>query len=349
MRVCRKSVSSLSYYFASISDGNRSAFGMKGAEVQPCAVARPVVPGPVVPGPVVDVQAVRAALALAERRFQATFHHAPVGIAHVGMDGSFLLVNARFCEITGYPAEALIRTGFQQITHADDLHADEALLARLNLGEIPRYTMEKRYIRPDGAIIWINLTVSMMRDDVGEPELYVAVIEDLSEVRKAHHESTHDPLTGLLNRRGFAGRAQDMIDQAAHAWEPVSLVYLDLDGFKLLNDRFGHEAGDQCLIDVGKLLKATVRQKDIVARIGGDEFVLLLSGLTDDAATELVERLRTSLAQLVWMEDVGVSGSFGLLTTVPTADTDLAAMIRRADGAMLQAKRAGRNQVVLAG
>lgn len=317
---------------------------MKGTELQPCAAARPVGPGPIV-----DVQAVRAALALAERRFQATFHHAPVGIAHVGMDGSFLLVNARFCEITGYPVEALIRTGFQQITHADDLRADETLLARLNLGEIPRYTMEKRYIRPDGAIIWINLTVSMMRDDDGEPELYVAVIEDLSEVRKAHHESTHDSLTGLLNRRGFAGRAQDMIDQAVHAWEPVSLVYLDLDGFKVLNDRFGHEAGDQCLIDVGMLLQASVRQKDSVARIGGDEFVLLLSGLTDDAAIELVERLRASLAQLVWMEDVGVSGSFGLLTTVPTANTDLAAMIRRADGAMLQAKRAGRNQVVLAG
>lgn len=344
MGVCRKSGLSLSYYFASISDGNRSAFGMKGTELQPCAAARPVGPGPIV-----DVQAVRAALALAERRFQATFHHAPVGIAHVGMDGSFLLVNARFCEITGYPVEALIRTGFQQITHADDLRADETLLARLNLGEIPRYTMEKRYIRPDGAIIWINLTVSMMRDDDGEPELYVAVIEDLSEVRKAHHESTHDSLTGLLNRRGFAGRAQDMIDQAVHAWEPVSLVYLDLDGFKVLNDRFGHEAGDQCLIDVGMLLQASVRQKDSVARIGGDEFVLLLSGLTDDAAIELVERLRASLAQLVWMEDVGVSGSFGLLTTVPTANTDLAAMIRRADGAMLQAKRAGRNQVVLAG
>lgn len=308
-----------------------------------------MVPGPVVPSPLVDVQAVRIALALAERRFQATFHNAPVGIAHVGIDGSFLLVNARFCEITGYPAEALLRTGFQQITHPEDLHADEALLVRLNLGEIPRYTMEKRYIRSDGAIIWINLTVSMMRDDDGEPELYVAVIEDLSEVRKAHYDSTHDPLTGLLNRRGFAGRAQDMIDQAAHAWEPVSLVYLDLDGFKTLNDRFGHDAGDQCLIDVGTLLKTYVRQRDIVARIGGDEFVLLLSGLTGDAATELVERLRVSLAKLVWMEDVRVSGSFGLLTTVPTAETDLAAMIRRADGAMLQAKRAGRNQVVLAG
>lgn len=297
-------------------------------------------------GSAVDVQ---AALALAERRFQATFHHSPVGIAHVAMDGSFLLVNARFCEITGYSADALNSTGFQQITHPDDLRADEVLLARLTDGEIPRYTMEKRYIRSDGAIIWVNLTVSMMRDDGGRPELYVAVIEDLSEVRKAHFESTHDPLTGLLNRRGFATRAQDMIEQAAQAWEPVSLVYLDLDGFKALNDRFGHDVGDHCLIDVGTLLNACLRQRDIVARIGGDEFVLLLSRLTDDAAIELVERLRVSLSQLVWMDDVGVSGSFGLLTTVPTPRTDLSALIRRADAAMLQAKRAGRNQVVLAG
>lgn len=295
---------------------------------------------------VVDVQ---AALALAERRFQATFHHSPVGIAHVAMDGSFLLVNARFCEITGYSADALIQTGFQQITHPDDLRADEALLIRLTAGEIPRYSMEKRYIRSDGVTIWVNLTVSMMRDDGGRPELYVAVIEDLSEVRKAHFESTHDPLTGLLNRRGFATRAQDMIEQAAQAWEPVSLVFLDLDGFKVLNDRFGHGVGDQCLIDVGALLNACLRQRDIVARIGGDEFILLLSRLTDDAAIDLVERLRVSLSQLVWVDDVGVNGSFGLLTTVPQPGADLSALIRRADAAMLQAKRAGRNQVVLAG
>jgi PAS domain S-box-containing protein len=79
-------------------------------------------------------KAVRAALALAERRFQATFHHAPVGIAHVGLDGGFLLVNARFCEITGYPADVLIHTGFQQITRADDLHADAAMLRAKRAG-----------------------------------------------------------------------------------------------------------------------------------------------------------------------------------------------------------------------
>lgn len=326
----------MSYYFASIA-GNRVDWERRAVDAQPAN------------GPIIDVQAVRAALALAERRFQATFHHSPVGIAHVGMDGSFLLVNARFCEITGYSAECLIRTGFQQITHPDDLGADEALLVRLTQGEIPRYTMEKRYIRSDGTIIWVNLTVSMMRDDDGQPELFVAVIEDLSEVRKAHFDSTHDSLTGLFNRRGFATRAQDLIDQAALAWEPISLVFLDLDGFKALNDRFGHDVGDQCLIDVGALLNACLRQRDIVARIGGDEFVLLLAGLTDDAAIELVERLRVSLSQLVWMDDVGVSGSFGLLTTVPPINTDLAALIRRADAAMLQAKRAGRDQVVLAG
>lgn len=199
-----------------------------------------------------EAQTIQANLANAERRFQATFQHAPVGIAHVALDGSFLTVNPRFEEITGYSAAMLMRLGFQQITHPDDLDADVALLGRLHRGELQRYTLEKRYIRADASLIWINLTVALVRDERDAPEFYVAVVEDLSEMRQAHFDAIHDPLTGLLNRRGFVVRARALLRQAAEAHRTVSLIYLDLDGFKQLNDSRGHSAGDRCLVDVAR-------------------------------------------------------------------------------------------------
>lgn len=309
----------------------------------------PATRGPAAPDPADDVHRLRTALALAERRFEATFDHAPVGIAHVGLDGCFLLVNPRFCEITGYPAATLMRTGFQQITHPDDLHGDEVLLARLHAGAFPRYTMEKRYIRSDGSIVWVNLTVAMVRDEAGAPELYVAVIEDLSDVRQAHHESAHDPLTGLLNRRGLAAMAEPVIDRAARSERAVSLVYLDLDGFKGLNDRLGHSAGDRCLVEVSRLLvEARIDRHDAFARIGGDEFLLLFATLAAPAALRLVAGLRQALRDLPGMRGEGISGSFGLLTICPAPGAALSDLIHRADQAMLRAKRAGGDQVAVA-
>ncbi len=295
-----------------------------------------------------DAEAVQAALSLAERRFQATFLHAPVGIAHVGMDGSFLMANPRFSQITGYSTDELMRTGFQEITHPDDLDADVAQLARLHAGEFQRYTMEKRYIRPDGSIVWINLTVAMVRDDTGHPEFYVAVIEDMSDMRQAYYDSAHDPLTGLLNRRGFVEHAERVLGRAAHDAQPVSLVYLDLDGFKALNDRCGHSAGDRCLVDIARMMEAMVRPADAIGRMGGDEFVLLFSGLSGRKTANAVERFRQALTQMSIVEGQRISGSFGLVTVVPNAGMSLENMIGRADEAMLQAKRGGRNQVAVA-
>ncbi|NWK94770.1 diguanylate cyclase [Sphingobium lactosutens] len=282
-----------------------------------------------------------AALSLAQRRFEATFLHAPIGIAHVGLDGAFLLVNPRFCAISGYDADTLIRTGFQQITHPDDLNADEALLVRLNAGEISRYSMEKRYIRADGTVIWINLTVAMVRDEADQPEFYVAVVEDMSDLRQASFEAVHDPLTGLLNRRGFACRARDMLADTARAGRSASLFFLDLDGFKQLNDGLGHAAGDSCLADVAQLLKDQVHPGDIVARIGGDEFLLLISERDDQASPVVAEAVRESIAAY----GSGISCSLGLVTAVSPDTADLDRLIACADDAMRAAKRAGKNRV----
>ena len=120
-----------------------------------------------------------------EQRFRATFEQAAVGVAHVGTDGRWLRVNDKLCEITGYSREELSGMTFQDITHPDDLGEDLDQLRRLLAGEIETYSMEKRYFSKDGSVVWINLTVSLVRGASGEPAYLIAVIEDVSRRRRA--------------------------------------------------------------------------------------------------------------------------------------------------------------------
>jgi PAS domain S-box-containing protein len=123
-----------------------------------------------------------------EERFRATFEHAAVGAAQVGMDGRWLRVNRRLCEIVGYSEEELLARTFQDITHPDDLEEDLDRVRRLLAGELDTYTIEKRYVKKDGSEVWVNLTVSLVGDATGEPGYFIAVVEDISERKKAEEE-----------------------------------------------------------------------------------------------------------------------------------------------------------------
>jgi diguanylate cyclase (GGDEF)-like protein/PAS domain S-box-containing protein len=289
--------------------------------------------------------AARNAAAEAERRFDMTFRYAPVGIAHVAPDGRFLTVNDHFARITGHAHADLMRHGFQNITHPDDLDADLIHLRRLLTGESDRYVMEKRYLRPDASVVWTNLTVALVRDATGAPDFFVSVIEDLSEIRKAHADAVRDPLTGLLNRRGFVDRASREIARAAKAGKILGMAYLDLDGFKRINDVYGHPIGDACLIAVARRIEMTTRPGDVVARLGGDEFAILMPNLATEHARGAVERIRKALAELGGEHDWPVTGSFGVLTLMPDGDTTPDHLIAGADAAMFRAKRAGKDCV----
>lgn len=116
----------------------------------------------------------------AQRRFESTFVHAPVGIAHVAPDGRFLLVNEEFVRITQVARADLLSHGFQSITHPDDLDADIENVQAVLDGNTDRYRMNKRYVRPDGTNVWVHLTVALIRKRDGEPDFFVSVIEELS-------------------------------------------------------------------------------------------------------------------------------------------------------------------------
>lgn len=128
------------------------------------------------------------ALRESEMRYRATFDNAAVGIAHIGFDGRWLRFNDAVCDITGYSRQELLRKTFADITHPDDIEADWAQARRVLAGEIPTYSMEKRYIRKDGSIVWIYLTVSLMSDATGAPQNFISVIEDITDRKQAEDE-----------------------------------------------------------------------------------------------------------------------------------------------------------------
>ncbi|MEO0924857.1 MAG: PAS domain S-box protein [Cyanobacteria bacterium J06643_13] len=140
----------------------------------------------------------QAKILASETRFRNTFEQAAVGIAHVAPDGKWLRVNQKLCQIIGYPKDELLQKTFQNITHPEDLDSDLKHIRQILAGEIPTYSLEKRYIRKDGANIWINLTVSLVRNSDGEPDYFISVIEDISN-RKYLELSLQKTLKRLSN------------------------------------------------------------------------------------------------------------------------------------------------------
>ena len=163
---------------------------------------------------IADRKQKETALRESEERFRATFEQAAVGIAHVSPDGRFLRINRKFCEIVGYSHEELLERTFQDITHPDDLEADLENMRRVLAGEADIYAMEKRFLRKNGEVVWVNLTVSLLRDDSGEPKWFVSAIKDISARKQAEE---------FLNE---ARRFTDNLIQTAN----VMIVGLDDEG-----------------------------------------------------------------------------------------------------------------------
>jgi PAS domain S-box-containing protein len=160
-------------------------------------------------------------LQVSEERYRQTFDNAAVGITHVALDGRWLRVNQRICDITGYSREELLRTDFQTITHPDDLAADLAQAQRLIAGEIDHYFMEKRYVRRDGSFVWIELSVSLMRHPDGSPDHFISIIADIDE-RKLVEAKLQQRQRDLEEAQRVGGLGTWSFDPATDAtqWSP---------------------------------------------------------------------------------------------------------------------------------
>lgn len=290
----------------------------------------------------------------AEARLRATFQQASVGMAHISLDGRWLEVNDRLCEILGYERSSLLRKTVLDVTHHEDREKHRRDLEEMQLDGSGEITIEKRYIRADGRMIWANVNVATVRDSQGRSLYFAAVIDDITESRRLSdqlsHQATHDALTGLINRYEFERRMQQAMQRSRIEGVSNALCFLDLDQFKIVNDTCGHVAGDALLKQVGNILRQCIRSNDTLARLGGDEFALLLEACPADSARAVAEKIRLAIHdfQFTWEEqsfNLGVS-----IGVVPfdASSEDINYIMSAADTACYAAKESGRNRVHLA-
>jgi diguanylate cyclase (GGDEF)-like protein/PAS domain S-box-containing protein len=286
-----------------------------------------------------------------QARFESAFTSAPIGMALVDMDGRWLQVNDALCRITGHSREALLATTLPAITHPEDVGRDAGSMQDLVLGNIPSFHVEKRCRHAWGHYLWVLLTVSLVRDDRGRPLYFVKQVQDISERKelaaRLEYLIDHDFLTGLYNRRRFQQELSHEAERVSRYGGNGAVLMIDLDHFKDVNDAFGHKAGDDLLKGVAGALKHRVRQTDLVARVGGDEFAMLLPEADADQAQIVADGIVKALSR-----EVAVLGerSIHVTASVGVALFDglgAAELLEFADLAMYDAKQEGRNRVAV--
>jgi diguanylate cyclase (GGDEF)-like protein/PAS domain S-box-containing protein len=297
---------------------------------------------------------VEASLHDAQARFEQVFETAALGITLVTLDGRFQRVNAAYCRMLGYSApELLTRTLFDN-THLADVARTRELFDALIAGDIDNYAIDKRLVRTDGSLLWTHVSASIVRNDAGQPQYTIHLVSDTSDVHELTEElerrASHDYLTGVAARSVLPDHLERALAQVRRSPEQsLAVLAIDLDGFKQVNDRLGHKAGDEVLIEAARRLQAIVRTGDLVVRVGGDEFVVVLTPITDpDTATDIAARVVESLARPVRVEagEATIGASVGIAISTTGAETsDL--LVTRADRAAYHAKERGRGRFEL--
>jgi diguanylate cyclase (GGDEF)-like protein/PAS domain S-box-containing protein len=286
----------------------------------------------------------RAAL----EQLQAAFDLAPVGMGVTDTAGRIVRVNEALSWVTGYQADELRSMTAMSLVHPDDVEQVKLDCLPLESGE-DAVTYAHRLEHAAGHEIWVQVCLTVLRDDSGEPLYSLVQMIDVSE-QKLHedqltHLADHDALTGLLNRRGFEAALGAHLDRCERYGVAGSLLMLDLDGFKTVNDTLGHRAGDEVIKSVAAALASRLRQSDVVARIGGDEFAVLLPVQNREESEAVAAALLTTIHERA---AAGPDAEGGLVTAsigialVSGAPFSAEELLGNADIAMYASKAAGK-------
>ncbi len=291
-----------------------------------------------------------------EKRFRTVFEHTALPMARNSLTGEFVEVNEAWCRMFGYSREEVSsrHLDWQQLTHPDDIEPGASLVRRMLAGEIEDFSIEKRYLHQGGKILWGSVQAKLVRDECGKPEFIIRAIQDITERKLTemtiNFMAYHDKLTGLPNRALLFDRLSQAISQAKRDGRHVALLFVDLDGFKTVNDRYGHEAGDSVLKMAAQRFLACVRAVDTVARFGGDEFAIILGNLDGpQQARGVAEKIVQAFVQGMVLPDgneCSVGASVGI-SIYPEHGTAMDNLITAADQAMYQSKRSGKSTYTL--
>jgi diguanylate cyclase (GGDEF)-like protein/PAS domain S-box-containing protein len=288
----------------------------------------------------------------AERRYRSLFENAIEGIFRTSVDGEYLDANPALATIYGYGSADELMRSVRNI--GAQLYVDPARRAefvRTMREHAAVSDFESQIRRKNGEIIWISENARAIRDDAGNVLVYEGTVENITERKlyqaRLEYQATHDTLTGLANRSLLADRLEQAIRTAASHNGALAVVFVDLDHFKLINDTLGHHVGDELLQTMAQRLRVCARDYDTVARVGGDEFVLLLNsrGGTDPLAHHL-ERI-LALVSEPWMRgqrEFRLTASVGV-ALYPDDGGDPQTLLKHADSALYRAKDSGRNNI----
>ena len=286
-----------------------------------------------------------------DQQFRKAMENAPVAMALVDLEWRLMEVNRAFAEMLGSTVAALRGTPLAALSHPADVSKERDDLQRLYEGAQPRFVIEKRFVKSDGLVAYAALSVGLVRHPGGAPDHYVVQLRDTTQDRvhsdQLAHAVEHDPLTRLANRTLMNDVLEKAIGQP-DAIGRVAVLAIDLDGFKGLNDRYGHAVGDDALFHTARVLEAAAGRHGKVARIGGDEFVIVIDELNASrtavtVAAAIHEGLRKPLSlkrhQLNLHASVGIA-----LADAETLADGMASLLNSADAAMYRAKAAGKSR-----
>ena len=315
---------------------------------------------------------IELALQESEVRYRNLFDDVPVALYRTTTTGQFLEANPAMIRMLGYPDRTmLISTNAAELyANANDRTRWQALMERDET--VKDFEFEAR--RYDGAPIWVRNTARAIKDGAGRVVCYEGSLEDIT-LRKQAQEALaraneglkarlieiellqeqlreraiRDPLTALFNRRNLEETLDQELAKADRKAYQVSLLMMDIDHFKCINDTYGHNAGDQALQSLADLIRSQIRRSDIACRFGGDEFVIVMPEATVGLAFERAEKLRRGV-QSLQLPDIGILGNLSVsigIATYPLHGATKEDLLRAADQAMYHAKAQGCNRVVV--
>jgi diguanylate cyclase (GGDEF)-like protein/PAS domain S-box-containing protein len=280
----------------------------------------------------------------AETRFEIGFEQAAIGSIIADLDGLPTRVNPAVCEFLGVSPAGLIGQRWTDYTHPDEVPLGLAVMQRVEAGH-DIYEDERRYVRPDGAVVWASVHATLVRDEAGEPHYFYLQLQDITSRKSMEqtlsHQALHDTLTGLPNGALLTDRLVLSLARSRRRGSTLGVIFVDVDQFKAVNDSLGHASGDDLLKEVGRRIADTVRCDDTVARFHADEFVVVCDDVTVVQTVRLAKKIVAAMRRpaLLGGQELTVSASVGIALADDEATPE--SLLRDSAAAMSRAKERG--------